>query len=191
MLLQQVALPRLPENARVQADALHAVLQSMSTDETTLQRTLDDGYRLMEMRHAPLAEALALELSEVDDRGLQSVTYYLAVTIYLSFVESFGSRLLPISEQQIGELAGQLVADGELRNLGHCGDSYSEDLVAMAQPHLCRFAREEADRADEVRPKGGSDDESHAVPFGALLLEIIALSLAVDANPLDSHLLRT
>ena len=181
MLLQQVAIPSLPNYARIHGETLHAVLTRMSTNEKQLQRTLDEGFRLMEMRHAYLAEALAHELAEISDRGVQSVTYYVAVTIYLSFVERFGHHLLPITSQQIHELASRLIVDGELRQLGPCGDSYSEDLVAIAQPELCRFARDEADRADDMR-KGPSVEEACTVPFAALLLEIIALSLAVDAT---------
>lgn len=173
MLFQQVALPRLPAYTRITHEHLEQVLRRMSTDEAELQQTLDAGFRRMEVSHPALAEYLSLELSEVNNRAAQGLTYFLAITQYLCFETAFGKRLGPITQADVRRLANCLLVDGELRNQGVCGDSYSEDLIALAQPELCAYLRDEISQ-------GETDGGESPVPYAALLLTLIALSQSVE-----------
>lgn len=185
MLVQQVALPRIPSYARVPSEALDAVLRRMSGDPGQLQCGLDRGFRTMEQKHPALAEYLAKEVFSLSDRTGQSITYFVTVSVYLSFIETFASRLGPVSEHDLRNLTNLLLLDGELRNTGRCGDSYSEDLVGITQQALCDFARSEVEQSLSNQP-----DDSTTVPYETILLEILTLSLAVapPSTPMEAEL---
>ncbi|MDD9944361.1 MAG: hypothetical protein OXU20_25175 [Myxococcales bacterium] len=180
MFVQAVAIGTLPPHAQVGGEAISLVLRRMDGDGHTLQQELDRGFRDMELRQPHLSEFLAEELSCTSDPAVQTLSFFLLVVIYRAFCEAFGNRLGAVGRAEITLLARRLIADGELRNSGHLGDSYSEDIIALGQPALVHLMRNELERvvpaAEEVAP-GWREAEPL---YEALLLEILALSHAVD-----------
>lgn len=169
----------MPPHARVDQAAITGVLERMSTGHDALQTTLDGGFRRMESRHPALAEYVALELDRLHGSAPQTLGYFLCIVVYLAFHDHFGARLGPIRETDIESTRARLITDGELRDAGTAGDSYSEDVIAVGQPALVRLLRTEIDRALAHAP-GGKEWQEAEPPYEALLVEILALTHAVS-----------
>lgn len=178
MFVQPVALHPIPAHARVDQTAITNVLERMSGGHAALQGALDGGFRRMELRHPALADFVAEELSLLSGSAPQTLGYFLFVVVYLAFHQEFGERLGPLSEDALSLTRARLLTDGELRDAGTAGDSYSEDLVAVGQPALVRLLRTEIDRALSEAP-GNADWREAEPPYEALLVEILGLTSAV------------
>lgn len=180
MFVQPVALPPIPSHARVAQGAITQVLERMSGGHAALQETLDGGFRRMEIQHPALAEFVAEELSLLEGSAPQTLGYFLFVVVYLAFHQEFGTRLGRVSASDLEVTRARLLTDGELRDAGTAGDSYSEDLVAVGQPALVRLLRTEIDRALSEAP-GGAEWREAEPPYEGLLVEILVLTQAVRA----------
>jgi len=179
MFVQPVALAPIPPHARVDQAAITHVLERMSTGHDALQGTLDGGFRRMEARHPALAEYVAAELSLLEGSAPQTLGYFLCIVVYLAFHDHFGERLGRVRHGDIESTRARLITDGELRDAGTAGDSYSEDVVAVGQPALVRLLRTEIDRALSGAP-GGTEWQEAQPPYEALLVQILALTHAVS-----------
>jgi hypothetical protein len=181
MFVQPVALPPMPEYARVAPPVLTSVLKRMLADPQALTCALDDGFRAMERRQPELAEFVAGELSQVDGPRPQALAYFLAVLVYLAFEEAFDARLSVVASLEIAHTLDRLVTDGELRSGGAAGASYSEDAIAMGQPALIALLRSEVDRAIEESPQDLGWQHMDAI-YETLLVELLVLTQAVAPN---------
>ena len=182
MFVQHVALKPIPPHARVEQAAITQVLERLSGGHAVLQDTLDGGFRRMELQHPALCDFVAEELSRIDGPAPQTLGYFLFVVVYLAFVEAFGPRLGALDDAAIELTRARLHTDGELRDAGTAGDSYSEDLVAVGQPALVRLLRTEIERALSEAP-GGQEWRDAEPPYEALLIQILALTQAVRPQP--------
>ena len=169
----------MPAHAVVEQEAVMEVLQRMSGGGDRLRTALDTGFVHMERNHPGLARYLSDELATLNDSATQTLSYFLALVIYMSFDQAFGSRLLPVSTEDIEEMLDRLITDGELRDATMRDVSYSEDLVALGQPSLIRLIRSEIDRAIDMAPDARSFKEAEPL-YEALLVQILVLSHAVQ-----------
>lgn len=180
MFLRKAALRPVPSWAVVSASAIDALEAQLSAAEEQLQGELDRGYRDMDLGQPHLAEWLAEEVSSGHDELAQSVGYFLAVTVHMAFKEAFGRRLRLVDEASL-ELAQQTLAvDEELRANDPSEVFESDDVIAMGQPALVDFIQHHFDEAI-AQSDEATDLRAFDVVYRALLVEVIALSHAVDA----------
>ena len=178
MFVQNVALPTIPEYARVDSEVLTSVLSRMLGEPARLTAELDAGFLEMEREQPALSSYIADEISEATEPRLSALAYFLAVVLYLAFREAFPARVLEVSSGEIRQVLDRLVTDGELRQSGAAGPSYSEDAIAQAQPVLASLLRDEIDRAVEETVEGAAPLYVDSV-YEALLVQMLALSCAV------------
>jgi hypothetical protein len=178
MFVQSVALPAVPEYARVSSDVLTSVLSRMLGEPARLTFALDAGFREMEREQPALATFVADEIAEISDPCLSALAYFLGVVLYLAFRDAFPGRLTAVQTREIKQMLDRLVTDGELRESGAAGRTYSEDAIAQTQPVLAALLRSEVERALEEAPPGASFHQMDEV-YEALLVQLLVLSYAV------------
>lgn len=178
MFVQAVALPPVPEFARVAPAVLTSVLSRMLGDPDSLTALLDDGFRRMERTQPALAEYVSNELAVVEAPRLSAVAYFLAVLVHQAFDEAFGERVGRVQPVDVHQTLDRLATDGVLRMQGSERITYSEDAIALGQPAVVSLLRAELDRIVEEAP-----DEARSVGIDALyemlLVELLALTHAV------------
>jgi hypothetical protein len=171
MWIQAGALAPVPSYAVIADDALKGVVQRFA-DHTALQRSLDDGFRQLELEQPALADFLTHELHELDTQPAQALAYFLFLLVFIAFREGFGVRLREISGDDVECALEQLLIDGEVRSRTCPAQSYSEDMIALGQPALMRIVQGEIENAPE--------EAGELAPIvQAVLVEIVALTQAV------------
>ena len=171
MWIQAGALAPTPGYAVVDKNAVAQVLRRLTAGDL-LEPRLHASFRLLEREQPSLASFVADELSMLETSAGQALSYFLFLVAFLSFREAFGPRLGAVTQDDLDAALDQLVADSEVR--GHtCGaGSYSEDVVAAAQPALMSLVQGEI----ELAPEGTGDLDA---ALQALLVHIVALGRAV------------
>jgi hypothetical protein len=182
VFLQKAALRPIPASARVEEFALAGVEEALDTDENLLQDVLDQAFRELDKRQPELAEYLAGELAERTDDLAQSLGYFLVVAVYMAFREAFPTRLGAVTPDGLESALMSLDADETLRANDPKEVLESDDVIAMGQPHIVEFVQSHVQEALE----GTGDDEVNLddvdAVYRAVLIEIIALSHAVDSE---------
>jgi hypothetical protein len=178
MFVQPVALPPVPDFARVAPAVLTRVLSRMLGDPSALTALLDDGFRDMEARQPHLAEYVSNELALAEGPRISAIAYFLSVLLHQTFDEAFGSRVGRVQQVDLEQTVDRLVTDGELRTRSTDRVSYSEDAIALGQPALVSVLRSELDRALEDAPEE-SKSPSIDTLYEMLLVELLALTNAV------------
>lgn len=184
VFFRKAALRPVPPWAVVDEMALDGLEASLGEDDDGLQGVLDAGYREMDRLQPHLAEWLAGEVSSEADELAQSVGYFLVVTVYLAFREAFPTRLDEVDEAALHIALETLEVDEELRAADPTEVLESDDVVAMGQPNLVSFVREQVEAALEPDEDGEAADvdlDAVAVVYRAVLVEILALGQAVSA----------
>ncbi len=189
MIIQKAALRPVPEYAVVPGHVLEELEVELDEGEVSLQDALDQGFNDFDRRQEVLATALADELASAQDELVQSLGYFLVVTVYVAFREAFPRRLNEVDEDALRMANATLTIDEELR----AGDATevldSDDLLAMSQPAVLSFIQHHIDEAIEQADGQVDLDELERI-YRSLLVLVIALSHAVTAPAgADSSLL--
>lgn len=178
MFLRKAALRPVPGHAIVDEHAVAAIEESLGDGDDDLQAALDRGYNELDRKQPVLGEWLADQVSGRNDELVQSLGYFLAVTVYLAFSEAFPTRLRPVDRGTLEMALETLAADEELR-ANDPGEVFeSDDVVAMAQPALLSFVHHHLDQALEQAGDQLDLGDLDKV-YRAVLIEVIALSHAV------------
>lgn len=177
MFVPRVALPPVPEFARVAPVVLTSVLSRMLGDSSALTRVLDEGFRAMERNQPSLAEFVSNELAQVEGPRLSAIAYFLSVLVHQSFDEAFGARVGCVPASDLAQVVDSLVTDGELRTQGDTV-TYSEDAIALGQPALVALLRSEIDRVLDEAPDESRTREVDTL-YEMLLVELLALTGAI------------
>jgi hypothetical protein len=172
MWIQAGALAPTPGYAVVDKDAVARVLRRLTADDELTPR-LEAAFRVLEAEQPALASFLGEELSELENQAAQALSYFLFLVAFLSFREAFGPRLARVTHEDVEIALDHLVADSEVRDRTGCAGSYSQDVVAAAQPALMSLVMGELDMAPE-----GSGDLDPLLQ--ALLVQIVALTRCVS-----------
>lgn len=180
MFLRKAALRPVPRWAVVDDLAVDALESQLGDAEEALQQTLDQGFRDMDRHQPHLAGWLADRLSSGTDEIAQSVGYFLAVTVYLAFKEAFPTRLSTVDEASLALAEDTLEVDEELRANDPSEVFESDDVVAMGQPALVSYIQHHFDEA-LAQCEGDADLAAFDVVYRSILVEVIALSHAVEA----------
>lgn len=181
MFLRKAALRPVPDHAVVPPHTVDSLERSLDADETKLQDRLDGGYRELDRRQPALAAFLAEELGTVRDELVQSLGYFLTVTVYLAFKEAFPTRLHEVDAGSLTMALETLTADEELRANDPDEILDSDDIVAMGQPSVVAFVQHHVEEALEQSDGSADLDELERV-YRSVLVEIIALSHAVASR---------
>lgn len=181
MIVRKAALRPVPSYAIVDAQTIHAIEENLDEDEDALQDALDQGFAELDRRQPAVAGYLADQLSRTGDELVQSLGYFLAVTVYLAFREAFPTRLHEVDEDALGMARETLATDEQLRAEDPSEVLDSDDVVAMSQPSLVAFVQHHVDEALEQGEGEVDLDELERV-YRSILVQVIALSHAV-ASP--------
>ncbi len=181
MIVRKAALRPVPSYAIVDAQTIHAIEENLDEDEDALQDALDQGFAEFDRRQPAVASYLADQLSRTGDELVQSLGYFLAVTVYLAFREAFPTRLHEVDEDALAMARETLATDEQLRAEDPSEVLDSDDVVAMSQPSLVAFVQHHVDEALEQGEGEVDLDELERV-YRSILVQVIALSHAV-ASP--------
>ena len=158
----------------------------LDAHEDDLQGVLDRGYAELDRRQPALSDWLAEQLSEGQDELVQSLGYFLVVTVYMTFREAFPTRLDEVDERSLQIALETLSVDEELRANDPTEALDSDDVVAMGQPAVIEFVQHHVEEAIE-QAEGEVELEQLDRVYRALLVEVIALSHAVAGPRGENH----
>ena len=182
LFLQRAALRPVPAHARVDEIALASVEEELDRDETQVQDVLDRAFREFDRRQPELVAYLSAELAERKDELAQSLGYFLVVTVYMAFREGFPTRLGHVTKDELESALVSLEADEDLRANDPKETLESDDVIAMGQPILLEFIQTHVSEALDGASEAELNLDDLDAVYRALLIEVIALSHAVDAN---------
>ncbi|MCB9661122.1 MAG: hypothetical protein R3B40_03935 [Polyangiales bacterium] len=178
MFLRKAALRPVPRHAVVDEHFVQLVEAQLDAHEDDLQGLLDRGYSELDRRQPALSDWLAEQLSDGQDELVQSLGYFLVVTVFMIFREAFPTRLEEVDERSLQIALETLSVDEELRANDPTETLDSDDVVAMGQPAVLDFVQHHVEEAIEQAEGEVELTELDSV-YRALLVEVIALSHAV------------
>lgn len=181
MIVRKAALRPVPTYAVIEAHTIHVIEGSLDEDDDSLQDSLDQGFGELDRRQPALAEWLADELARTQDELVQSLGYFLAVTVYLAFREAFPTRLHEVDPDALQIARETLDADEQIRAEDPSEVLDSDDVIAMSQPALVAYVQHHVDEALD-QGEGEIDLDELERVYRAILVQVIALSHAV-ASP--------
>ncbi len=180
MFLRKAALRPVPRHAVVDEHFVQLVEAQLDAHEDDLQALLDRGYAEIDRRQPVLSDWLAEQLSMGHDELVQSLGYFLVITVYMTFREAFPTRLEEIDERALEIALETLTVDEELRANDPTETLDSDDVVAMGQPAVIQFVQHHVEEAVD-QAEGEVELEELDRVYRALLVEVIALSHTVTA----------
>ena len=180
MFLRKAALRPVAKWAVVHDGAVEAIERELENQDDDLQAVLDISYRDLERRQPALAKWLSEEVSKRNDELAQSLGYFLMVTVFRAFREAFPTRLGEVDEGALQIALGTLLADEELRAHDPLEVLDSDDVVAMGQPSVLAYVQHHLEEALVQAGDAANIDDLDRI-YRAVLVEVIALSAAVDA----------
>jgi len=178
MFLRKAALRPVPRDAVVGEHFVQLVEAQLDAHEDDLQGVLDRGYAELDRRQPALSDWLAEQLADGNDELVQSLGYFLVITVYMAFREAFPTRLEEVDERSLQLALETLSVDEELRANDPTETLDSDDVVAMGQPAVLDFVQHHVEEAIE-QAEGEVELEELDHVYRALLVEVIALSHAV------------
>lgn len=181
VFVRKAALRPVPAFAVVDDHIVEGVEATLDDEEDALQDALDRGYADLDRRQAALSSWMARELSGTQDEMVQSLGYFLVVTVYLAFREAFPTRLHEVGDDDLRMADATLEADEEIRAADPTEILDSDDVVALSQPALIAFVQHHVHEALDQSEGEVNLDQLDRI-YRALLVQIIALSHAV-ASP--------
>ena len=179
----RAAIHPVPSHAVVPKEAIET-LEAEFAQSDDLEERIDRAFGSLDSRQPALAGYLANEIDEIDDETAQALGHFLGVAVHEAFSGAFGKRLRSVDDSSVAMATGSLEADEELRRGSPDEVLESDDVVAISQPHMVAFVREQLDAVLEPDEEGDApevDLEAVHKVYRAILVEILALSQAVDA----------
>ncbi|MCU0654046.1 MAG: hypothetical protein MUF64_01740 [Polyangiaceae bacterium] len=132
-----------------------------------------------EVAQPHLAAQVASNLAQPLGETPLALGYYLSLSVWLSFEQTFGDRVRQVTEEEAEAAREALELDEELRQDAPDEALETDDVIAMEQPDLVDFIREHIDLALEADPIGVEVDEVDLI-YRMTLVLVVALSHAVD-----------
>lgn len=180
MFLRKAAIRQVPAYALVPEAALQALEERLSFEQEDLQKTLDEGFHALSRRQPALASYLSDVVGDGPDELVQSLGYFLFVSVFMAFEDTFPTRMLEIDDAGI-ELTGEMLATDEaLRAADPVEVLESDDVIALGQPHVIEFIQHHVQEALDQN-EGKLDVEELDNVYRALLVEVLGLSHAVES----------
>ncbi len=177
MIIHKAALRPVPRYAVIEAQTLHEVEEALDADEE-LQHVLDRGFTEFDRRQPALATWLSDHLARTHDELVQSLGYFLTVTVYMAFREAFPTRLVEVEQNALDIAEATLDADEELRRGDPTEILDSDDVLAISQPAMVAFVQHHVDEAID-QAEGELDVEELELIYRCILVMVIAFSHSV------------
>lgn len=182
------ALPPIPSHAVVNQAAVEAAERTFS-DSDDLETSIDDAFSRFDDEQPALAAFLIGEFEAQRDETAQALGYFLSVCVHEAFRRAFGERLGAADASAVELTRASLELDESMRREDAAEPFESDDVVAMQQPHVMAFVREQIDSVlspdDEQDVERDVDVDSVSAVYHALLVCILALSRAVRSSRED------
>jgi len=178
VFFRKAALRPVPRHALVDPHVIQALESAFDEEEDTLQDALDRGYAELDRKQPALTLWLAEQLSITHDELIQSLGYFLVVSVYLAFRDAFPTRLVEVDEDALFISQELLRVDEELRATDPHEVLESDDVVALSQPSILAFVQHHVQEALE-QADGEVDLEDLDRIYRAVLVQVISLSHAV------------
>ena len=170
--------------AMVPPEAIAAAEAEVS-DDGDLEVQVMEAFGALERTQPALGHWLRGVIAPVADDTAQALGYFLTIVVFRAFGNAFNQRVRRIDDDALATVQATFEWDEELRR----GDAdellESDDLVAIGQPHLMAFVREQLEAALEPDEDGDPvevDLDAIASVYRAVLIEILALGQAL-ASP--------
>jgi hypothetical protein len=180
VFLRKAAIRPVPRYAVVDDTAIQALEESLGQDRDDLQTVLDDGFREFDRKQSVLAQHLAGSVTAVQDELVQSLGYFLIVSVFLAFREAFPTRLGAVDNTALDIAKDTLETDEALRAADPLEVLESDDVIALGQPQLLDFIQHHIEEALDQAPEETDLEELDHI-YRSVLIEVIALSHAVEA----------
>lgn len=177
----RAAIRPVPPHAVVPRRAIDDIEDDFANSED-LEARIDRAFQTLDERQPVLARFIAQFVDEVTDETAQALGHFLGVTVHEAFAATFGHRIRSVDENTLELARASFEVDEEIRRASPDEVLESDDVVALAQPHLVAFVREQIAASLEPDEDGNPPDvdmEALAHIYRAVLVEIMALSSAV------------
>ncbi len=177
------AIRPVPSHAVVPREAVDAVEADLDENDD-LEGHIAQSFRELDTTQPALSTFLRNDLDAVTDDTASALGQFLGVGVYRAFVEAFGARLRSVDEGALSSTRATFEWDEELRRGAADELLESDDLVAIGQPHVMTFVREQLDAALEPDEDGDAPDvdlDAVAAVYRTILIEILALGQAVSS----------
>ncbi len=177
----RAAIRPVAPHAVVSREAVQSAEEALS-DRGDLEVQIERGMTAMAEAQPGLAAYLLREVDGLHDDTAEALGSFLGVVLWRSFQEAFGARMRPVPAEHVAAVQAMFEYDEELRRGDAAEVLESDDLVAIGQPHLVAFVREQIDAALEPDEDGESADvdlDDIATVYRALLIAILALGQGV------------
>ncbi len=175
------AIRPVPSHAVVPREAVDSVEAELEGADD-LEARIGHAFRELDTAQPSLSSFLRNELDAVSDDTASALGQFLGVAVHQAFVEAFGQRLRAVEENSLSSTRATFDWDEELRRGAADEMLESDDLVAIGQPHLMSFVREQLDAALEPDEDGDAPDvdlDAVSTVYRTILIEILALGQAV------------
>jgi hypothetical protein len=163
--------------AVVPQDAIAAAEADVS-DDGDLEAHVMEAFAALERAQPALGRWVRGVIEAAPDDTAQALGYFLSTMVFRSFRGAFGARVRRVDDDALAAVRATFEWDEELRR----GDAdevlESDDLVAIGQPHLMAFVREQLEAALEPDEDGDPADvdlDAIAAVYRAVLIAILAL----------------
>jgi hypothetical protein len=186
------AIRPVPSYAVVSRDVIDLV-ESEYDSSGDLETHVTGVFRNLDTQQSVLAGFLHHELDTVHDDTASALGQFLGAVVYQAFANAFGPRLKSVDEATLQSTRANFDWDEELRRGDATELLESDDLVAIGQPHIMTFVREQLDAALEPDEDGDPSDvdlDALSAIYRVVLIEILALGQAV-APPKGTVVTRT
>ena len=179
-----------PARSAIRPVPAHAVVPRVAVEQVEveldeaddLDARIEMALRELDLAQPTLGAWLRGELDGVTDDTALALGQFLGVAVHRAFAEAFGQRLRRVEEMVLASTRATFDYDEELRRGAADEMLESDDLVAIGQPHVMAFVREQVEAALEPDEDGDPPDvdlEAVAGVYKTVMIEILSLGQAV------------
>lgn len=177
------AIRPVPMHAQVSRDSIDAAEGELS-ERGDLEAQVLQGMREMSRLQPTLSRWIERAIDGVLDETALALGQYLSVICWRAFVDGFGQRVAAVDDATLSAVVATFDCDEEIRRGAADEVLESDDVVAMGQPHLVGFVREQVEAALEPDEDGDAADvdlDAVSAVYRVVLVEILALGQCVSA----------
>jgi hypothetical protein len=172
------AIRRVPEYAKVPVAAFEAVRETFAGDHDETEKLLAEAFEQMEESQPALARRAGETLTEELGETALALGFFLVLAVWLAFEDSHGDDLDEVSQETVDATQSLIDAEEELRQGDPVGGISIESTVAVEQPAVLAFVREQVETALEIHSPDLTAE--HLADVSRLvMLEVLALSYSI------------
>src|SRR4051812_4996324 len=155
-----------PGRAAIRPVPAHAIVPQTAIDEVEsdfsrahdLESRVDRAFVDLDESQPAIARYLARQVDHVADETAQALGHFLGVAVDEAFTTAFGARVRAVDDAGLEFAEASFECDEELRRGAPDELIESDDVVAISQPHLMSFVRQQMDAALEPDEDGDPAD---------------------------------